>query len=98
MAFFCFHKPGRRKEHYFVRKCWNQVGRLAPAGCQRARVHPGRARIALIPHTTFFRRLVKPDNFTIGNLRDMFDALCLDAGDVLDIVAELLWEGGEAHG
>lgn len=56
------------------------------------------ARIALIPHTTFFRRLVKPDDFTIGNLRDMFDALCLDAGDALDIVADLLWEGGEAHG
>lgn len=56
------------------------------------------ARRALIPHTTFFRRLGRPSTFTVGNLRDIFDALALDADVALLITAALLWEGGENDG
>ena len=55
------------------------------------------ARRALIPHTTFFRRLGRPSTFTIGNLRDMFDAMALDADDSLTITAELLWGEGAVN-
>lgn len=55
-------------------------------------------RRALIPHTTFFRRLSRPSTFTVGNLRDIYDALALDADEALLITAALLWEGGENDG
>lgn len=55
------------------------------------------ARRALIPHTTFFRRLGRPSTFTVGNLRDIFDALSLDADDSLTITAELLWGEGDGN-
>ena len=47
------------------------------------------ARRALIPHTTFFRRLGRPSTFT--------DALSLDADDSLTITAELLWGEGDGN-
>lgn len=50
---------------------------------------------ALMPHATFFRRLGHPSNFTVGNLRDIYDALLLDADEALSITAALLWEGSE---
>ena len=52
------------------------------------------ARRALIPHTTFFRR---PSTFTIGNLRDIFDAMALDADESLSITAELIWGGDDGN-
>lgn len=55
------------------------------------------ARRALIPHTTFFRRLGRPATFTVGNLRDIFDALSLDADDSLTITAGLLWGEGDGN-
>ena len=55
------------------------------------------ARRALIPHTTFFRRLGRPSTFTIGNLRDIFDAMALDADESLSITAELIWGGDDGN-
>ena len=52
-------------------------------------------RRALIPHTTFFRRLGRPSTFTIGNLRDIFDAMALDSNESLTITAGLLWGEGD---
>ena len=55
------------------------------------------ARRALIPHTTFFRRLGRPSTFTIGNLRDIFDAMALDSNESLTITAGLLWGGDDGN-
>ena len=55
------------------------------------------AHKALIPHTTFFRRLGRPSTFTIGNLRDIFDAMALDADESLSITAELIWGGDDGN-
>ena len=52
------------------------------------------ARRALIPHTTFFRRLGRPSTFTIGNI---FDAMALDADESLSITAELIWGGDDGN-
>lgn len=55
-------------------------------------------RRALIPHTTFFRRLRRPEMLTVGNLRAIYDVLALDEDEALLITAALLKEGGENDG
>lgn len=56
------------------------------------------AKRARIPRTTLFHRLTNPDSFSVGNLRDIFDALSVDADEALTITAALLWKEGEDNG
>lgn len=56
------------------------------------------AKLAHIPRTTLLKRLANSDSFSIGTLRDIFDALSADADEALTITAALLWKEGETNG
>lgn len=93
-AFFVFHLGRNYIERDFMPKKTHSNSTTLLRDTIRSRGFSVEelAREALIPTTTFFRKLKQPSNFSIGNLRDIYDALSIDADLAMDITAALLWE------
>ncbi len=64
---------------------------LRQAACIRGVSIKDLAQTAQISRTRLYHRLSHPDSFNISEIRDVTDALALNADDCLQLVSAMLW-------